>query len=256
MVDFGGLATEGQTRLGNFFTNTIGVPKKKSSPTWTINNIQPGMEDWRLKVKTNIPGMFNNQSDKQTNILSPLLVTGGVIFPITPTVQVSHTAKYSNETPTHSNYAMPFYQGSEVASITINGEFPIQNISEGQYLLAAIYFFRSVTKMFWGKDTDAGAPPPLVYLSGYGDLYFPNVPCVVTQFMHNLPDNTDYIEIPTLGQALNRVHVGEIGGSTRLPLQSQISITLQPVYSRDSLSRFRLDQFSTGGLLDNKDGFL
>ena len=43
-------------------------------------------------------------------------------------------------------FSVELREGSEAGSIMINGEFPIQNIAEGQYLLAAVYFFRAATK--------------------------------------------------------------------------------------------------------------
>lgn len=203
--------------------------------------------DWRIKVSlsnsSNIFYLANNQGTDPA-ILKPLVATNGVVFPITPSLQISHTAKYSSSTLTHSNYAMQFYEGSEAGSIMLNGEFPIQTIEEGQYLLAAIYFFRAATKMFWGNEKLAGTPPPMVFLSGYGDYYFPYVPCVVTNFMHTMPDSVDYIDIP-----INSVDGKMYAGSTRLPLQSTLQVTLQPIYSRASLTKFSLSDFATGNMI-------
>jgi hypothetical protein len=48
--------------------------------------------------------------------------------------------------------------------------------------------------MFYGnKDAQRGTPPPLVYLSGYGDYQFSNHACVVTSFNYSLPNEVDYI---------------------------------------------------------------
>ena len=223
---------------------------KNAKTTWLDNGVSKSdvQKEWRVKISTNAD-IFYNVTPKGSNVLlKPLINTGGVIFPITPVIQVSHTARYSTQTLTHSNYNMQFYEGSEVAPININGEFPIQSIEEGQYLLAAIYFLRSATKMFWGKEANAGTPPPIVFLDGYGDHYFPHVPCVVTNFQHTLPSEVDYMEIPIP----NDTGTG-ISGSTRLPLQSQIMVTLQPIYSRTSLEKFTLGEFAQGKMLG---GFL
>lgn len=205
--------------------------------------------DWRVRVSVAAGSkvLYDNESAK---LLSPLKATGGVVFPVTPNLQITHLAKYSSSSLTHSNFAMHSYEGSEVSSIMINGEFPIQNIVEGQYLLAAIYFFRAATKMYWGDEPKgsipAGTPPPMVFLSGYGQDYFPNVPCVVTQFMHSLPDQVDYIEIPRVS--------GADGHSTRLPTLSQLQVTLQPIYSRKALRDFSADAFMKGKLINR--GFM
>lgn len=194
--------------------------------------------DWRLRVSV-APNSGIFYQDPSDRMLIPLHAHQGVIFPITPTINVTHTARYGSTTLTHSNYAAQFYEGSEVGEIQINGEFPIQNNEEGTYLLAAIYFFRAATKMFWGADKYAGAPPPLLYLDGYGSHYFPHVPCVLKSFTHSLPPDVDYIECSATGSS----------ETTRLPVQSQIQISLQPVYSRAKISTFSTDGLAQGKMI-------
>jgi hypothetical protein len=136
----------------------------------------------------------------------------------------------------------------------LTADFTVQNINEGQYLLAVIYLFRTVTKMFFGLDPKAGNPPPLMYLNGYGKYYLPNVPCVVTSFTHTMPADVDYMDVPAAGT--NNSLSGSVGNysrldSTRLPTTSSITLTLQPVYSRLSQStRFSLEDFSRGALIN------
>lgn len=158
--------------------------------------------DWRVRVSLSTSNaIFYN--DSTNTMMKPLTETNGVIFPYTPTVNLSHTATYNPQQLAHSNYALQFYQGSEVSDITIQGEFTVQNQTEGQYLLAAIYFFRSASKMFFGLDEQTGGnPPPIVYLDGYGEHYFPHVPCVLTSFSHTMPNDADYIEIPVTTTSL------------------------------------------------------
>ena len=62
--------------------------------------------------------------------------------------------------------------------------------------MAAIYFFRAATKMFFGQGANVGNPPPIVFLDGYGSHYFPHVPCVITTFQHTMPAEVDYIQVP------------------------------------------------------------
>jgi hypothetical protein len=94
---------------------------------------------------------------------------------------------------THSNYRGQFYKSSNVGDISINGIFTAQDTVEANYMLAVIHFFRSVTKMFYGQDAERGAPPPLVYLSGFGPYQFNGHPCVVKSFNYSLPNDVDYI---------------------------------------------------------------
>ena len=46
------------------------------------------------------------------------------------------------------------------------------------------------------------------------------------------------------------------GGITHVPTKSELQINLQPVYSRTSSRKFSLDQFVTGGYLDNSIGYI
>jgi hypothetical protein len=212
--------------------------------------------DWRVRISMARPtaDLFYNRIDN--SILGPLRETSGVIFPYTPSITITHNAKYGSTPLTHSNYSSYFYEGSEVSSININGEFTVQNIKEGQYLMAVIQFFRTVTKMFFGADQNAGSPPPLVFLDGFGAAYLPHVPCVVTSFSHTMPGEVDYVSIP-VGASLSSAGLQlptnvNFGGPVRLPTSSTVNITLQPLYSRQNIARnFTLDRFSRGALIQN-----
>jgi hypothetical protein len=93
----------------------------------------------------------------------------------------------------HSNYRGYYYKNSAVNDINIRGTFTAQDTAEAEYMLAVIHFFRSITKMFYGQDALRGAPPPLVYLSGFGDFQFNDHPCLVSNFSYSLPNDVDYI---------------------------------------------------------------
>ena len=220
----------------------------------------PNEADWRVRISM-APATASLFYSQNNPIMSPLWQTNGVVFPYTPTLTISHAAKYGTTTLTHSNYASYFYEGSEIGNFTLNGEFSVQNIQEGQYLMAAIHFFRSCTKMFFGQSALAGTPPPIVYLDGYGKAYLPRVPCVVTSFSHTMPDTVDYITVP-VGISLDQTNIAgqafNLFGAAvpqRLPAMSSISLTLQPVYSRNNIANnFTLENFAAGGLLGN--GFI
>jgi hypothetical protein len=126
-------------------------------------------------------------------VLAPLASSNGVIFPYTPQITTSYQAQYDQYDLIHSNFRGVFYKNSKVNDISIRGTFTAQDTVEANYLLAVIHFFRSVTKMFYGQDTERGTPPPLVYLVGYGDLQFAGHPCLVSTFNYTLPNDVDYI---------------------------------------------------------------
>jgi hypothetical protein len=214
-----------------------------------------------LSPLTSVPGSFNTAAQAAFNNIAGQYGNGtnpttriGVVFPYTPQIQITHTANYSKQQLTHSNYANFFYDNSEVGEIAISADFTVQSVDEGQYLLATIYFFRSITKMFFGADPQAGTPPPIVYLNGYGQYYLPNVPCIVKSFSHTMPADVDYMDIPepyVTNSAYNPLQTSMLLNSTRLPTSSAVAITLQPVYSRFAQSQgFSLNDFAAGALVN------
>lgn len=158
---------------------------------------QPAAADWRVRLRLapNADYLYKVPVDKNggPGILAPLAATDGVIFPYTPSIETSYQAKYDTYDLTHSNYRGYFYKSSAVENISIKGTFTAQDTREAAYLLAVIHFFKSVTKMFYGQDQQAGTPPPLVYLSGFGKYQFNESPCVVSSFNYSLPNDVDYI---------------------------------------------------------------
>jgi hypothetical protein len=192
--------------------------------------------DWRVRLS--LPPNYLNSS-----ILQPLLETDGFMFPYTPQITLEHSANYNSLHPTHSNYPFPSYQNSQVNAISIIGEFFVENAKEAEYWVAATHYLRSITKMAYGKTSNAGSPPPVVKLNGYGDFVFKDIPVTVTYFTVDLPSDVDYIQ----------TDIGENG--TWVPVRSQINIQVQPTYSRKSITKFSMDEFINGGYVGKK-GFI
>ena len=211
--------------------------------------------DWRVKLS--IPSTFG-----APEILAPLVETNGLVFPYTPTILIQHTANYDALSPTHSNYPFPQYQNSQIEDLVITGDFFCENAKDAQYWTAMVHYLRSVTKMNYGVDGDAGAPPPIVKLTGYGDFVFPNVPVVIRNFTVDLPADVDYIKTQIIGDvSINdgTVDVNIPGKAGWAPVQSQVSITVTPIYSRAKTSQFSLTSFINGGYLGgggNGGGFI
>ena len=150
--------------------------------------------DWRFRISLAPRSDYLYNDPDNPGILAPLKPTNGVIFPYTPSVTMNYNAAYEAYNLTHSNYRGQWYQSSYVGDIQVLGTFTAQDTSEAQYLLAVIHFFRSVTKMFYGaRDSYAGTPPPLVYVTGLGEYQYAQHPCVVSQFNYTTPTDVDYI---------------------------------------------------------------
>jgi hypothetical protein len=189
--------------------------------------------DWRVRIRL-APGATYLYQDASNQLLAPLRASNGVIFPYTPTIQTSYAANYDKYDLTHSNYRGYFYKNSVVNDISVNATFTAQDTFEAQYLLAVIVFFRSATKMFYGKDEFRGAPPPLVELSGYGEYQYNNHPCLISNFSYSLPNDVDYIQVSPNNQGINLTN-----------RQSQISST---PWSNVISQVIRLSNAMNGGL--------
>lgn len=151
--------------------------------------------DWRVRLS--VPGgtIFD-----QSSVFAPLKAAGGLVFPYTPTINISSSAKYDAVSPVHNNYAFQAYQNSQPDSITITAPFICEDAVQASYWIAAVHFLRSATKMFTGDSEPAGNPPVILALNGYGDYVFKNVPVVVTNFSVSLDASSDYIGT-TAGQS-------------------------------------------------------
>lgn len=144
--------------------------------------------DWRVRLSIPPINAF------KSSIFEPLVKSGGLIFPYTPTITISHQANYADQTITHQNYQFVTYQFSKVSDIQIIGDFAVEDAAQAQYWLSAVHFLRSVTKMFTGEDAEtAGNPPPILLFNAYGDYVFKNIPVVVKGFQVTLPKEVDYI---------------------------------------------------------------
>jgi hypothetical protein len=231
-----------------------------------------GSTDWRVKLT--IPSdsgllqkiFFNRASTEGTGsasaIMEPLTGTNGIVFPITPSVIIQHTASYTQLATTHANYPYYAYQNSEPANLTIVGEFPVQNQTDAAHWVATVHFLRAVTKMFFGgDDATRGNPPPILKLNGYGNHVFKNVPVIVTNFTCELRADVDYIATAQNARAIETTNgIKSFGGTTGslpvtwAPSLSTITVQIQPVYSRDTVKNFSMQSFVNGDLFNYTGG--
>jgi hypothetical protein len=280
----------GEVPNQNVPTNQGLVQETRSQQTTRENFNVEINNDWRVRLYL-APLSTYLYNDLNNQILSPLRQTNGVIFPYTPQIQVTHTANYDAQEITHSNYKLYFYKNSSVENIQIMGEFTAQDTYEANYLLAVIHFFKSVTKMFYGKDENPvnGTPPPICYLDGFGTYQFNKHPLLISNFSYTLPTDVDYIRAttnPTIPSGLpnttqtdqrknpdgrlvteDRLNGINPGGGlpnpqwkmqenrvpTYVPTKMQITLNAYPVISRKDISdNFSLQGYANGSLLLGK----
>jgi hypothetical protein len=198
-----------------------------STSTLPTRNQQSGIgspKDWRFRMSL-APSANYLYKAATPGILKPLMATNGVIFPYSPQISVSYNASYNSADLVHTNYKIYNYKNSSIESISITGDFTCQDSAEANYVLAVIHFFKSVTKMFYGQDQNPtrGTPPPLVYLTGFGQYQFDMHPVVVTSFTHTFPADVDYVNAyPTNNSS-------SVGGQNMAPYMPQIATFFSPL---------------------------
>ncbi len=254
--------------------------------------------DWRVRLS-----LPNWPSFKSSPVLAPLAAAGGLVFPYTPEILISGGATYKEIDTVHTNYNFQGFKSSDPGTIQLSAPLNVEDATQGLYWIAVVHYLRSLTKMFSGADAKAGNPPPVVFLNGYGNYVFKNIPVVVTKFSIQLSKDCDYIGVDVVGSAAGAIEgvtdsigglasvlggavtglsgvtsaissiaggVGQVagllgslgvggstsGGVSHVPTKSTVSITLRPVYSRDSARKFSLDRFVTGGYLNNSFGYI
>jgi hypothetical protein len=206
-----------------------------------------GSRDWRVKLS--VPPHM-----QESKLLEPVLNSGGLVFPYTPTISITHSANYQPLDIVHSNYPYLAYQNSKVETINVSANFYVEDSNEARYWVAAVHLLRSLTKMSFGESENVGSPPPVVKLSGYGDFVFNDVPVVVTSFTTELPDNVDYI---STGLELTGVSSNaEPEQVSWAPVKSLLTLQLHPVYSRERVKKFNLREFVNGQYVIDKNGLI
>lgn len=232
-------------RLASLF-RSAGIPSGAElnntfSPTSAQFSTRPESKDWRVSISHDM--IYYDQ------IFSPLANTGGMIFPYTPQITMSHTANYETIPTVHTNYPFYAYKNSQIDDISITGKFTVADQSEAVYWLVMMHFLRTVTKMYFGQGPNLGNPPPICTLNGYGDFVYNNVSVVVKNFTIQLSDDVDYI-------AASLTDTLSVAGASvsYVPVFSTVTVQLAPVYSREKIKSFNLTNFARGQLVTNTGG--
>lgn len=227
-------------------TTTSSTSVTSTSSSSTSTNSSSSTNDFRLRIG------YLDSGPTYTGILSPLTNTNGVMFPYTPSIQVSRSVDYTSMDMTHANQDYYAFRKSPNVNISINAKFTVQNQVEGLYTLAAIHFFRSVSLMYFGETDansgNAGVPPPVLQLNGYGTYMYNKIRCIVKDFSFSYDETMDLIKV----QASN--------GTVYLPplMSMSLSAIVQNT-SRAQRKDFSLDQYRSGALMEkapNNSGWI
>jgi hypothetical protein len=193
-------------------------------------------EDWRVRINANWESFFPNP------LFELFIKTGGLVFPVLPQITFSSSAEYDTINPAHSNYTFYSYKNSKIADIFLQATFYAETAEDAAYWVAATTFFRTATKMYFGQGENVGNPPPICQLSGYGPGIFDKVPVIVKSFDMSLPSDVNYVKCD------------KFNINTWVPIRSEFTIELGPVYNRERQRQFNLNDFAKGALIPGNAG--
>jgi len=196
--------------------------------------------------------ILKTESGKVNPILLPLKKFNGIIWPYTPTINVSHQAEYGEYDMAHTNYPTQYFTKSRPPNLQVSGPLTAQTAAEGHYMIAVLHFLRIVTKMHFGmNDKKRGTPPPVLKFSAYGDLMFSNVPVLIRSFAYDLGQDIDYIDVET-----DSAEAGFSSGfKSKVPTMLNLVIDMVIQQTPSKLrTTFTMNDFKSGKLV--KDGFV
>lgn len=214
---------------------------QKPQPTVAKAKFQGQEEDMRVRIKVPAQYLGSSLTTGYQSALAPDNIHG-IIFPYTPSINFEVKADYAPQVPTHSNFSINFYKNSSVGSINITGKFSVANELDAKNYISTMHLLRTLTRMKFGPDPDAGAPPPVCRLFAYGEMQLYNVPVAIVNYRVELPDNVDYFSLES----------GEGYGRTSVPTISNVSVTCLPMYSRNEMLGYSSDSYTSS--MDLKRG--
>jgi hypothetical protein len=242
-------------------TGAMGSEQEPSSDDIVVTGRRDEDNRLRLSALSGQEAKTYGPNDKSENILAPLYATGGLMFPYTPSIQVSGDTDWTPHALTHTNYDIYSYQRTPSATITLAGKFTVQNQREGEYALACIHFLRTMGKMYYGEQdsadyndgtasadaangSNAGLPPPVLRLRGYGLYMFEDIRCVLKGYSFSFEETMDLVTVQCAG------------GDIMLPPMFTINVSLLMQQNPTRLRKeFKLDDFRTGALMRTSKGW-
>lgn len=177
-------------------------------------------------------------------MLAPLSSTKGIVFPYTPTIQLSHSANYGTYDITHSVYQQNYFINTPNPTINITATFTAQTKADAEYAAAAIHFCKVATKPEFGTGSrNPGVPPHVLRLSAYGSLHAANATVILRSFNYTLPEDVDYVSV-------------NLGGSKQsIPAMFILSLDLVTQYPPSTVKNsWTLDGYKSGSAL--RRGFM
>lgn len=215
--------------------------------------------DWRARLRPKrggeayVYGQVNAKTGEVggTNILQPIIDSGGMVWQYTPQIFVSAGTNYHIHELQGMNYPIHAYINSRPPELPIASEFTANDIEEAKYLLAVMNFLKVITKSFSGDSAVAqgvaGTPPPVLLFEYMGEHGFNKVPVIVKDYSIQLGEDVDYVPV--------HYKMGSEDTITYVPTAALISVNLSVNYTPQKLrKRFDVTALTSGQ--GYKDGFI
>lgn len=192
--------------------------------------------------------------------LNPILQSGGLVFPYTPTISEGVNIKYDSIDLTHSNESYYTYKGTDNVRITIsNAMWTCDTFQNAVYALSVLHFLRSYSLMDFGR-MKTGRPPSPMWFSAYGNYAYNRVPCMIESADWSFPNDVDYVGIPEPGtpefsQGYLETSQNSNNSYTWLPVKFTVnSIALIVQHSPRYWTNFTLEDYYSGEMLNRESG--
>jgi hypothetical protein len=208
------------------------------------------------RTRTRETGNSNTTTD---HALSPIIQTGGLIFPHNPTISEGVNIKYDMQELTHSNESYYSYKATDNVRIGLaDCVWTCDTFDNAVYALSVLHFFRSYSMMDFGSRR-TGRPPSPMWFSAYGNYAFHRVPVLMEKADWTFPNDVDYVGIPETGspeymrREIKRTKTPD-GKYTWLPIIFKVSsISLIVQHSPRYWINWSLDDYRSGTMLRRKD---
>lgn len=215
--------------------------------------------DWRARLRPKRGGasyVYGTEYAQDgavggTNILQPIIDSGGLIWQYTPQIFVSAGANYEIHELQGMNYPIHAYINSRPPELPIASEFTANDIDEARYMLAVFHFLKVITKSFSGDAAVAqgvaGTPPPVLLFEYLGEHGFNKVPVIVKDYSIQYGEDVDYVPV--------HYKMGSKDTVTYVPTAALVSINLSVNYTPQKLrKRFDITGLTSGQAYS--DGFI
>lgn len=149
-----------------------------------------------------------------------VLITGNgalIRFEASAPISESRLANYEGFNIVHLPTSLWAYRNTNGRHFSISGKLVSRTPNEAT---ANAGYLTTVRSWLLPDFGNSGAPPPLVFLSGYSNMQLTEVPCIVLSYNWNFPEDVDYIW----------------GTTEPMPVIGILSIELEEAYSAEQIT--------------------